>query len=252
MKLHFIDEPELEFGALAAISTSDMASRNMGRSTAGLASAPQSIRVGVVGAAQDVERLRAWIDRCRAGVDAKKSKRTTLFVAFPGFGASDAFCDFVVDDRLADIISGSDLRDIGNADQVKFQVASIERFRQGTADLIEKANAHVVLCLLPESFVRRIDVPSDARDRAAIAATTQQGRRSQSGTICSRLMRSNSHVPSRLCARQFTAAAFAASRATARLFARCRTKQHEHGTSFARFTTRLVESRGGWPESQPT
>jgi hypothetical protein len=30
----------------------------------------------------------------------------------------------------------------------------------GAADLIEKANAHVVLCLLPEAFVRRIDVPT--------------------------------------------------------------------------------------------
>src|SRR6202034_535321 len=114
---------------------------------------------GVVGIAQDVERLRAWVDRCRLGVDAKKSKRTTLFVGFPGFGASGTLCDFLVDDRLIDIISGTDLRNIGDADDVKFQTASIERFSQGAADLVEKANAQVVLCLLPEEFVRRIDVP---------------------------------------------------------------------------------------------
>ena len=30
--------------------------------------------------AEDAEQLRACIDRCRLGIDAKKSKRTTLFV----------------------------------------------------------------------------------------------------------------------------------------------------------------------------
>ncbi len=42
----------------------------------------------------------------------------------------------------------------------KFYSLSIERFRRGATDLIEKANAHVMLCLLPEEFVRRIDVPT--------------------------------------------------------------------------------------------
>lgn len=169
MKLHFIDEPELEFGGAGRHIDIRHGLTEHGPLDCGLISAPQSIRVGVVGAAQDVERLREWIDRCRSGVDAKKSKRTTLFVGFPGFGASGTLCDFVVDDRLVDIISGSDLRDIGDADDAKFHAASIERFRLGAADLIEKANAGVVACLLPEAFVRRIDVP----------ATPETGPRSQ-------------------------------------------------------------------------
>lgn len=160
MKLHFIDEPELEFGDTGRHIDIRHGLTEHGPLDRGLASAPETIRVGVVGVAQDVEQLRVWIDRCRSGVDAKKSKRTTLFVGFPGFGASSTLCEFVVDDRLVDTISGNDHRSIGEADDVKFQVASIERFRQGAADLIEKANAHVVLCLLPETFVRRIDVPS--------------------------------------------------------------------------------------------
>lgn len=162
MKLHFIDEPELEFGGTGRHIDIRHGLTEHGPLDRGLASAPQSVRVGVVGSAQDAERLRAWIDRCRGGVDAKKSKRTTLFVGFPGFGASGTLCDFVVEDRLVDIISGGDLRGIGEADAAALQTASIERFRLGAADLIEKANAHVVLCLLPEAFVRRIDVPARA------------------------------------------------------------------------------------------
>lgn len=160
MKLHFIDEPELEFGDTGRHIDIRHGLTEHGPLDRGLASAPQSVRVGVVGVAQDVERLRTWIDQCRSGVDAKTSKRTTLFVRFPGFGESGTLCDFVVDDRLIDIISGSDVREIGDADDLTFQTRSIERFRQGTGDLIEKANAHVVLCLLPEAFVRRIDVPA--------------------------------------------------------------------------------------------
>lgn len=159
MNLQFIDEPELEFGGGGRHIDIRHGLSEHGPLDRGLASAPQCIRVGVVGAAQDVERLRAWIDRCRSGIDPKKSKRTTLFVGFPGFGASGAFCDFLVDGRLIDMISGGDLRDIGEADDATFQAASIGRFRQGAADLIEKANAEVVVCLLPEAFLRRIDVP---------------------------------------------------------------------------------------------
>jgi hypothetical protein len=159
MKLHFIDEPELEFGGAGRHIDIRHGLAEHGPLDVGLASAPQTIRVGVVGAAQDAERLRAWLARCRSGVDAKKSKRTTLFVGFPGFGEGGALCDFVVDDRLVDTISGADLRDIAGSDDKDFQSASIARFRQGAADLIEKANAQVVLCLLPEEFVKRIDVP---------------------------------------------------------------------------------------------
>ncbi len=158
MKLHFIDEPELEFAGAGRHIDIRHGLAEHGPLDMGLPSAPQSVRVGVVGSAQDVEQLRAWIDRCRSGVDAKKSKRTTLFVRFPGFGSSGTFCDFLVDDRLTDTIAHRDLRGIADADEMKFRVASTQRFCQGARDLLEKANAHVVLCLLPEPFLRRIDI----------------------------------------------------------------------------------------------
>lgn len=169
MNLQFIDEPELEFGGAGRHIDIRHGLTEHGPLDRGLGSAPKSIRVGVVGAAKNVEQVRAWIDRCRSGVDPKKSKRTTLFVEFPGFGASSTFCDFVVDDRLVDTISGRDLRSISESDEANFHESSIQRFRQGAADLIEKANAQVVLCLLPEEFVRRIDV----------SATLQRGPRSR-------------------------------------------------------------------------
>jgi len=131
----------------------------------GLISAPKAIRVGVVGSAKDVERFREWVARCRHGVEAKASRLATLFVAFPGFGDAGPFCDFLVDDRLVDVISGTDLERIGGTSEAAFGSAAAERFREGAADLIEKANAEVVVCLLPEPFVRRIDVPRGPESR---------------------------------------------------------------------------------------
>jgi len=160
MKLHFIDEPEMEFGGAGRHIDIRHGLAEHGPLDRGLPSAPQSVRLGVVGIAKDVERLRAWVDHCRTGVEAKKSKRNTLFVRFPGFGADSTLCDFIVDDRLVDQISNSDLRDLTGGDDVKFFDKSLDRYRQGAADLIEKASASVVLCLLPEEVVRRIDVPT--------------------------------------------------------------------------------------------
>jgi len=160
MKLHVIEEPELEFAGAGRHIDIRHGLTQHGPLDRGLTSAPQSVRVGVVGGAQDVERLQLWFERCRQGIDAKQSKRTTLFVAFPGFGGTGTLCDFVTDNRLVDTISGSELRDIAESDDEKFVTASIERYRLGAADLIEKANASVVVCLLPEEFVRRIDVPT--------------------------------------------------------------------------------------------
>src|SRR5205809_113958 len=98
MKLHFIDEPELEFAGGGRHVDIRHGLTEHGPLDRGLPTAPQTVRVGVVGAAKDVERLRAWFERCRVGVEAKQSKRTTLFVAFPGFGDSGTLCDFVIDD----------------------------------------------------------------------------------------------------------------------------------------------------------
>jgi len=160
MKALFIEEPELEFGGGARHIDTRHGLSEHGALDRGLGSAPKSVRIGVVGTASDIEKLRHWIDVCRGGVEAKESHRTTLFVSFPGFGDGRPFCDFVVDDRLVDAISASDLeRTAAIADEKVFFDTSSKRFLEGGADLIEKANAAVVLSLLPEAFVRRIDVP---------------------------------------------------------------------------------------------
>jgi len=176
MKPLFIEEPELEFGGGARHIDTRHGLIEHGALDRGLESAPKTVRIGVVGAASDVETFREWLDACRGGVEAKESHRTTLFVGFPGFGDGKPFCDFVVDERLVDAIPVSELTQIAEIpDEKTFFEASSKRFLEGGADLIEKANAAVILTLLPESFVRRIDIPDGQQSgpRSSRRARTQ-------------------------------------------------------------------------------
>jgi len=160
MKSLFIEEPELEFGDGARHIDVRHGLASHGALDRSMGTAPVTVRVGVVGSAQDVETLRQWIDSCRAGVEAKESQRTTLFVEFPGFGDQGPLCDFVVEDRLIDVITATETTRISGATtQEQFFEASSARYLDGARDVIEKANADVVVCLLPEDFIRQIDVP---------------------------------------------------------------------------------------------
>lgn len=120
------------------------------------------MRVGVIGTAADVEEFQTWVQRCRSGIEAKPSPRPTLFVRFPGFGEGANLCDFVCDDRLVDQVNAHELSQIASAAASEFPGLACTRFEEGAARLIDDANADVVACLLPDAWLRRIDIPAAA------------------------------------------------------------------------------------------
>lgn len=176
MKPFFLDEPELEFGGGARHIDVRYGLSLNGALDRHLESAPKVVRVGIVGPASNVDGIRAWIDRCRTGIDGKDTHRTMLFPEFPGFGDAGPFCNFVADDRLVDAISARDAKKIADSStEDAFFSASSARYMEGARDLIDKANADVVVCLLPDEFVKRIDVPhgDTAGPRSARRMRTQ-------------------------------------------------------------------------------
>ncbi|HPU31091.1 MAG TPA: hypothetical protein PK184_00160 [Phycisphaerae bacterium] len=177
MKAFFLDEPELEFGSGARHIDVRFGLTLNGALDRHLESAPRVVRIGMVGPAANVDNARAWIDHCRHGVEGKDTHRTRLFPGFPGFGDGKPLCNFVVDDRLVDTISSRDSRRIADAATGEaFFAASSARYLEGARDLMEKANADVVVCLLPDEFVKRIDVPDGetAGPRSARRMQTQE------------------------------------------------------------------------------
>ncbi|MFC1761418.1 hypothetical protein ACFL6U_04995 [Planctomycetota bacterium] len=161
MKPFFLDEPELEFGGGARHIDVRYGLSLNGALDRHLESAQKIVRLGIVGPTNNVDDIRAWIDRCRTGIDGKDTHRTMLFPGFPGFGDAGPFCNFVVDDRLIDVISARDIKKIvaSPTDEPFFSMSSA-RYIEGARDLIDKANADVVVCLLLGEFLKRIDVPN--------------------------------------------------------------------------------------------
>ena len=110
MNADVIPEPELEFGGDGRHVDIRFGLMNYGPLDAGLATSPTAIRLGFVGTAESIERLAAWLDRCRDGIAAKPSKQPNLFPRFPGFGPDQLLhADIVTDASLHRTLREKDL-----------------------------------------------------------------------------------------------------------------------------------------------
>src|SRR5579862_2643315 len=65
MRADVIDEPELEFGGRGRHIDPRFGIGNYGPADLGTPGAPQAIRVGLVGPADQLDGLRTWLERCR-------------------------------------------------------------------------------------------------------------------------------------------------------------------------------------------
>ena len=90
MKLDFLEEPELEFGGLRRHIDIRCGLSSFGPLDA-LEGQPRRIRIGIVGTQQTVDGVQRWLEKCRGGIEAKKSRQPNLFPSFPGFGAASPF-----------------------------------------------------------------------------------------------------------------------------------------------------------------
>src|SRR5688500_4232728 len=97
-----IEEPELEFGNGGRHIDPRFGIMNNGPLDAGTDSAPDRIRVGVVGWPSALDGLREWLARAREPLPPKKPKypkQSTLFPAFPGFDQDHTFRSLLVLDE---------------------------------------------------------------------------------------------------------------------------------------------------------
>ena len=90
MKIDFIQEPELEFGAAKHIDIR-FGLMNYGPFDYASRLTPREIRLGFVGTPQTIQGVEAWLGRCKDGIAAKKSNQPQLFPKFPGFGPDVSF-----------------------------------------------------------------------------------------------------------------------------------------------------------------
>jgi len=162
MKIDFLHEPELEFGGGCRHIDVRFGLTHFGTFDQGQ-SAPQAIRVGVVGDDVTIDLFQTWLDRCRGGVEEKQSTLSTLFPRFSGFGEKRPFCDFVSGAALSRAISPTDLDRLSSVEPPSLMIEeSVDRYLEEARDLATKS-VDVIVCILSPKLLKRIDIQRKER-----------------------------------------------------------------------------------------
>lgn len=162
MKAEFLHEPELEFGIGRHIDIK-FGLMNYGPLDFDNPLAPRKIKLGIVGTPETIEGVVKWLEKCRAGIAAKPSKRPNLFPRFPGFGEGTRLCaDLVLDSQLQRPIPQSRFDDLcrnPETDQVLQKIAQL--YLGELKYLAQKTTAEVFICAYPFVLVKFLDQDKD-------------------------------------------------------------------------------------------
>lgn len=158
MRVEHLPEPELEFGAGRHLDIR-FGLMNYGPLDFASSLAPRQIRLGLVGTSQTIESVERWLDRCRAGIPAKKSRQPNLFTQFPGFGAESCFhASLVMDMRLQRNIPQREFDRLSRLSTANLIVdEAVRLFAAEVEYLGQNTNADVIICAMPMSLLDLIE-----------------------------------------------------------------------------------------------
>ena len=171
MRVDFLEEPPLEFGA--GMHHIDIRFGLMHYGPLDVASdrAPRRIRVGVVGTPDGTELLREWLERCRAEIPARASRQPNLFPRFPGFADDVAFrASLVLADELTRTVPGRQfdaLRRGGDANHAI--IGAVEALLPECRYVSEDQGADVIVCVVPPQIAELMDPELRAASATAVA-----------------------------------------------------------------------------------
>lgn len=165
MKAELLPEPELEFGAGTHVDIRFGLSQRGGPFDAGTTTAPSTIRIGLVGTAQTLEGVQNWLDACRDGVAAKKTRLVNLFPAFPGFSLDSVFrATLSFHNRWTSRISTQELADLtGSTRPTELSSEAAHLFVEYAARVVEHGGVDVIVCAPPPDLLASMDAGIDER-----------------------------------------------------------------------------------------
>lgn len=162
MKLRYIEEPSLQFGANqhvcpkgGIVSYNPFDINNV---------RPEKIVLGLVGKSESVDLVADWVKSCKYEIEGKKPKKgkriiTNLFPGFCGFNKNSGFkSEVAFDDTYLRKINNSDIEDILKKND------SLEKVIQLIADLYlaeikylsKNKSPDVILCVITEDLVKHL------------------------------------------------------------------------------------------------
>lgn len=158
MRIDFLREPELEFGAGNHIDIR-FGLMNYGPFDIGSALRPKEILVGLVGTPTTTEGIRRWLEQCRDEIPAKVSNQPNLFPRFPGFNDDSVFeCHLTLDSSLERTVSDRTLNELSEQSKPNaFIEAAVDSFLNELSYLVENTAADVLICAVPEQIAAMRD-----------------------------------------------------------------------------------------------
>jgi hypothetical protein len=158
MKLHFIEEPELEFGRdthvcpRAGIAEFDVYDTK-------LQARREKIIVGAVGTSDTLAKLKEWLDKCSGFIPPKlKAKQPNLFPPFYGFNEEQGFkASLVHDDEVTRPLNNSDIQRILKIEDWNERVkAAVELYYPQVKFLAQHRPTDVIVCIVPDDLYEQI------------------------------------------------------------------------------------------------
>ena len=117
------------------------------------------MRLGIIGTAETIEGFEKWLDRCKAGIEAKKSRQPNLFLPFPGLGNDNPFrCNFDIDQHARKTLPKADITRIAAITSTpKAVLRAVELFAAQAQAIAEApAPSDVIVCALPYDLITRV------------------------------------------------------------------------------------------------
>ena len=149
------EEPDLQFGPGHQASSPKEGLVSGGPYDLRLGNSHRSeVRLGLIGTAETIRGMRAFLDRMAAGIQAERSN-LALFPHFPGF--EDAYRSRLAYQESADVeLSEADVtRTLALAPRDAF-IAAVELWGQAIDDLTKRElRVDVAICCLPKDLVTR-------------------------------------------------------------------------------------------------
>ncbi|MFD8736560.1 hypothetical protein ACFV06_16825 [Streptomyces sp. NPDC059618] len=165
MKAPVLHEPELEFRAGNRHIDPRYGISVFGPADADSPTGPRQIPIALVGPAQAVDGIRAWLQRCQDHIEAKDTKpgQENLHQPFPGFSFDSPFgAQLVFDDALVREIPERQLRRLARADIASATAEAVELYADAGRSLAETGRCRVIICARPEELHDREDHPPSA------------------------------------------------------------------------------------------
>jgi hypothetical protein len=152
MKFHFLNEPELEFGAGKHVCPR-AGITNLGVYDLRLTDRREKIFVGAVGTNETLEKLKDWLLKCSSYISAKPdAAQPNLFPAFCGFNPESGFrATLAQDSRIARSLRNADIEKILAIEDWNQRVeTAVNIYYDQIKFLAQNRTVDVIVCVIPD------------------------------------------------------------------------------------------------------